>query len=286
MKSWYDGYRFGDVDVYCPWDVIKYCNALLSNPNAKPEAFWANTSGNDIIRTFIDKAKATTKKEIEQLIAGETIHKTINQQLTYNELYANIENMWSMLFMTGYVTQRGAADGDDVQLVIPNLGIRKIFKTQIYAWFQEKAIQEPSKLDAFCTAFQNGDAEGAETQFREYLRKTISIRDTYVKKDKKENFYHGILLGLLSHMEDWIIMSNKESGDGYSDILIEIEDCEIGIVIEVKYGENADLNAGCTEALAQIEKMNYDEKLLDDGMTKILKYGVACYKKQCRIVLA
>ena len=285
-KSWYDGYRFGLTEVYNPWDVINHCFELNTNPYAQPKAYWVNTSGNDIIRRLITMAKATTKNEIERLIANEAITKKLNLELTYRELEDSIENIWSVLYTTGYLTQTGLPDGDTFKLVIPNEGIRKIFKDQIYEWFKEYSGKDTSKLDNFCMMFRNGDASGAETAFTDYLKRVISIRDNNAPTAKKENFYHGILLGLFSHMEDWIVRSNVESGDGYSDVLIEIPDDEIGIVIEVKFGEDADMESGCQKALAQIEKMNYSEVLLDDGMTTILKYGIACYKKKCRIMKA
>ena len=282
-RTWYDGYQFGLTEVYNPWDVLNHCYELITNPYAQPRAYWINTSGNDIVRSLITKAKATTKGEIERLIAGESIRKKLNLELTYRELEDSVENIWSVLYTTGYLTKSGIPDGDWFDLVIPNEGIRKIFKDQIYEWFREYAGQDTSLLDRFCLAFRNGDTAEAEKLFSDYLKRVISIRDNNAPTTKKENFYHGILLGLFSHMEDWYVRSNVESGDGYSDILIEIPEEEIGIVIEVKFGEDADMETGCRNALAQIEKMNYVETLLDDGMTTILKYGISCYKKKCRI---
>lgn len=233
VKAWYDGYRFGNVDVYCPWDVISYVDALCVNSGAKPKDYWSNTSSNDIVKRFIQKAKqTTTKREIEQLIAGETIRKEIRQELTYRDLEDTIDNLWSVLFTTGYLTTAGEADGNIYSLKIPNLEIRKIFTQQIYTWFQENAQKDGATLDAFCEAFKKGDANGIEKQFNDYLWNTISIRDTFVK-GKKENFYHGILLGLLRYKENWAVSSNRESGDGYSDIAIEIGEDRIGIIIEV-----------------------------------------------------
>lgn len=286
MKEWYDGYHFGDVEVYCPWDVVCYTNKLRSKPNAQPEAFWLNTSSNDIVRHLIEKVgTGVTKREIEQLVAGEAIRKEIHQELVYKELYSSIENIWSVLFMTGYLTQQGEPDGDEYQLIIPNLEIRKIFTKQIMEFFKDTVRRDGEALHAFCEALKNGDEAGVEEQLRKYLKKTISIRDTFVKKATKENFYHGILLGLLGFKADWGVSSNKEAGTGYSDILIEIEDEEIGIILEVKYSDKADLEAGCMEALEQIEKENYVEELRDAGMKTILKYGIACYKKNCRVLL-
>lgn len=288
IKTWYDGYRFGNADVYCPWDVINYCAKLRADPDAAPRPFWINTSGNDIIRKFIRMATPSTRREIEALVAGETVTHRIRQELTYRELYDNIDNLWSVLFTTGYLTQRGSgADAADVyRLAIPNLEIRQIFEEQIQEWFQEEARKDAPRLDAFCDAFPQGDAEAVERQFNAYLRKTISIRDTAVKTAKKENFYHGILLGLLAHREDWVVASNVESGDGYSDILVELEEDGLGIVIEVKYAENGNFEKGCREAMAQIDDMGYVASLLEDGMERILKYGIACHKKKCMVQVA
>lgn len=296
VKDWYDGYLFGDTEVYCPWDVINYVDLLRSEPKALPRAYWVNTSGNDIIRNFIKTATPQTKRELECLIDGGTVEKKINQELTYRDLYQSTENLWSVLFTTGYLTRRKTVATDDMgdaadydaydiyPLAIPNREIRKIFIDQVMEWFKEETRKDAPKLDAFCESFARGDAASAEQYFNAYLRKTISIRDTSVRKGRKENFYHGILLGLLSHREDWIITSNAESGDGFSDILIELEEEGIGIIIEVKYpdGEN-DLENGCKKALSQIEKMNYEEKLRNDGYTAIYKYGIACHKKRCMV---
>lgn len=300
-KEWYDGYRFGDVDVYCPWDVINYCAALRADPRALPRAYWLNTSGNDIIRNFIRMAEPKTKREIECLIDGGSVEKKINQELTYRDLYRNIENVWSVLFATGYLTRRKvplshdhaaafdiAADkeADDIfYLVIPNLEIKKIFIDQVMEWFQEESRKDAPKLDALCDAFAGADAAAVEECFNAYLRKTISIRDISVRRGLKENFYHGILLGLLSHRGDWIVSSNMESGDGFSDILVELEEEGIGIVIEVKYPDGDDLENGCRKALAQIERMNYEDRLRQNGLTTIYKYGIACHKKRCRVLL-
>lgn len=283
IKEWYDGYRFGNTDIYCPWDVVNYVKLVQFEPDAVPRAFWMNTSGNDIIHRFLQKANMTTRREIERLISGEYVVKRIYQELTYRELYKTIDHLWSVLFTTGYLTQRGKVDEETYLLSIPNLEIRKIFIEQIRDWIQEVVRKDMPALDMFCEAFARGDAETIEQQFNTFLHKTISIRDTSVRKDKKENFYHGILLGLLSHREDWIIESNAESGDGYSDILVEIEEKNIGIIIEVKYPDNGNLETGCKNALAQIQKNNYQERLVEDGMEIILHYGIACWKKKCKV---
>lgn len=285
VKTWYDGYRFGNTSVYCPWDVINYCAKLRTDSAAPPRAFWINTSGNDIIRTFLHKAGPATRRELERLIDGESISKKIHQELTYRDIYKDIDNLWSVLFTTGYLTQQGNSDGKFFHLTIPNLEIREIFTEQIFEWFQEEARKDTLQLETFCRAFPLADAETVETLFNAYLRKTISIRDTGVRKTKKENFYHGILLGLLSHREDWIIESNAESGDGFSDILVEIEESNTGIVIEIKYADDGNLENGCKYALAQIEEKGYTTRLLQNGLKNIVQYGIACYKKNCKVIV-
>lgn len=287
MKMWYDGYRFGNVDVYCPWDVISYCDELRSDKTATPKNYWSNTSSNDIVRHFIEKAgTGTIKREIERLVAGEEVSREIHQELVYKELYDSIDHIWSVLFMTGYLTQRGKAENDTFRLVIPNMEIRRIFIRQIMDLFKENVRKDGEMLNTFCSSLQNGDAAGVERQFTEYLQKTISIRDTFVQKQTKENFYHGILLGILGFKENWSVLSNRESGDGYQDIQIEIEDEKIGIIIEVKYAHNANLDAECEKALEQINNVGYADALYEDGIQKILMYGIACYKKRCRVVLS
>lgn len=283
IKEWYDGYCFGKTDVYCPWDVINYVNQLRFEPDAKPRAFWINTSGNAILRMFLQKMTMKTRRELERLVNGECVAKRVNEELTYRELYESIDNLWSVLFTTGYLTSRGECENGCRLLAIPNQEIRRIFTEQIFTWFQEEVRKDTPKLDAFCRAFQEGDAAAVEHQFNAWLRQTISIRDTGVRKNQKENFYHGVLLGLLSHREDWDLDSNAESGEGYSDIQIEIADEEIGIVIEVKYADDGNLENGCREALAQINGKNYADRLLQDGMTAVLKYGIACHRKRCLV---
>lgn len=283
IKEWYDGYCFGKTDVYCPWDVINYVNQLRFEPDAKPRAFWINTSGNAILRMFLQKMTIKTRRELERLVNGECVAKRVNEELTYRELYESIDNLWSVLFTTGYLTSRGECENGCRLLSIPNQEIRRIFTEQIFTWFQEEVRKDTPKLDAFCRAFQEGDAAAVEHQFNAWLRQTISIRDTGVRKNQRENFYHGVLLGLLSHREDWDLDSNAESGEGYSDIQIEIADEEIGIVIEVKYADDGNLENGCREALAQINGKNYADRLLQDGMTAVLKYGIACHRKRCLV---
>lgn len=284
IKEWYDGYRFGDVDVYCPWDVISYVNKLLVKRNWQPQNYWANTSSNDVLKRLLEKATSETKDEIERLIAGESVIKRINEELTYKELYDSIENVWSVLFVTGYLTQQGESDGKMRRLVIPNREIHDIFMTQIRGWMQDKAWEDRVRLNAFCEAFRNADGETVQTIFTEYLNETVSVRDTAVRKELKENFYHGFLLGLLRFKEDWKVLSNRESGQGYADIVIEIFSEKTGIVIEGKYAENGDLDAGCREAMAQIEREEYANQPNLDGMSRVIKCGIAFHVKNCRAV--
>lgn len=284
IREWYDGYRFGELNIFCPWDVVSYCHALKINSSAVPQNYWVNTSSNSIVRKFLHRADGTTRDEIELLISGGIVWKKIRQELTYRDIDSKIDNLWSILFTTGYLTQCGKDDGSMTGLVIPNKEVRWIFQEQIQDWFEKETKRDAQMLKNFCRAFEENDTDAIEKGFTSYLRKTISIRDTNVKKELKENFYHGILLGLFAGMEGWKVKSNPEAGEGYCDISIEVENKEIGIIIEVKYAENASFDHGCREALRQIADKNYAEILLDDGMTVIRKYGIACYKKRCRVV--
>lgn len=287
MKEWYDGYQFGKVGVYCPWDVINYCDALRADSDAQPKNYWSNTSSNDAVKRFIRESdqRAAARNEIEKLVAGEVITKEIHQELTYQDMYDSIDHIWSVLFTTGYLTQRGNPERNSYQLAIPNVEIREIYTTQIMEYFKENVPKNGELLKNFCSALENGEAENVEKLLGGYLKRTISIRDTFVKKQMKENFYHGILLGILSFQYAWGVSSNKESGDGYSDILIETEDGETGIVLELKYAEDGNLEAACQEALRQIGEKRYGEELLDEGIDSILKYGIAFYKKRCRVMM-
>lgn len=284
MKEWYDGYHFNSLDIYCPWDVVSHCHALKMYPDMEAQNYWINTSSNDIVRRFISQADAATKDEIEQLINGGIIRKKIRQELTYRDLDSNIENLWSILFTTGYLTQCGQDEDGMTWLVIPNREIRWIYEEQIQEWFKEETRRDTQKLENLGRAFEQNDTETIEKEFTSYLRKTISIRDTSTRKKMKENFYHGILLGLFAGMSGWKVKSNAESGEGYSDISVEVEDKDIGIIIELKYAEKAAFDEGCREALRQIHDKNYEEALIDDGMKTIYKYGIACYKKRCKVV--
>ena len=306
VKRWYDGYQFGNAEVYCPWDVLNHCDRIRSGSHVQPENYWINTSSNDAVKRFIqESANATTKREIERLVAGEVITKEIHQELTYAEAYQSIDNIWSLLFTTGYLTQRGKAEGRHMKLAIPNLEIRDIYVTQIMEFFKENVREDGEMLNRFCDALQDEDAENVEKIFTEYLRKTISIRDTAVRTEMKENlptgkattkgakgqppsvcFYHGVLLGILGVKTRWGISSNREMGEGYADILAEPDTGDMGIIIEVKYAHDGNLDGACKEALKQIEYTKYEDDLEDDGVENILKYGIACYKKRCKVMLA
>ena len=285
VKEWYDGYHFGNTDIYCPWDVIRYCKSLCADPNAMPEDFWSNSSGNAIVRRFIDKADVQTKNEIERLIAGECIEKEISLELTYDELDKSIENLWSVLFTTGYLTHQGRTESGKYRLTIPNREIKNLFIKKIREWFSDVSRNDGKKLEEFSNAFLEKNPEKIEQIFGDYLWNTISIRDTAVAKEKKENFYHGILLGLLGYKATWLTKSNAESGTGYSDILVEVPDNRTGIVIELKYAENGEMDAACAKALEQIEEKDYVDRLRQDGMRNFIKYGIACFKKDCKVVV-
>ncbi len=285
VKEWYDGYRFGNADIYCPWDVISYVDRLSADPYAEPEAFWINTSGNDLVKRFIDKADKTTQNEIERLIAGEAIEKKVRLDLTYNELDSSIDNLWSVLFTTGYLTKEGRSVNGVYKLVIPNREVREVFVLQIQEWFKEHVADDEEPMRVFCHAFLKGEPEDIQKRLNIILNRMISVLDAKAPDEKKENFYHGLLLGLLRSEVNWLIMSNAESGDGFRDILIEPEDPDTGIVIEVKYASSvAGLEKACEEALRQIQEKRYEERLRNDGRTDILTYGIAFCRKRCKVV--
>lgn len=288
VKEWYDGYRFGNVDVYCPWDVINFCSDHLADPGLEPKNYWANTSGNSVISHFIDsvgKPQKLTRMELEQLVNGGIVQKEINSELTYKELYSSIDNLWSTLFMTGYLTQRGEFSGNRYNLVIPNREIRNIITNHILKMFKENVKDDGKTVSDLCDALLNQNPEKVESIFTEYMKKTISIRDTFAQKPTKENFYHGLLLGILGFKENWSVMSNRESGDGFGDILIRIEDEDVGIVIEVKYADDGNLQGECEKALQQIIDIRYTEVLEQEGIHTIIKYGIACYRKKCKVLM-
>lgn len=288
VKEWYDGYRFGNVDVYCPWDVINFCSDHLADLGLEPKNYWANTSGNSVISHFIDsvgKPQKLTRMELEQLVNGGIVQKEINSELTYKELYSSIDNLWSTLFMTGYLTQRGEPSGNRYNLVIPNREIRNIITNHILKMFKENVKDDGKTVSDLCDALLNQNPEKVELIFTEYMKKTISIRDTFAQKPTKENFYHGLLLGILGFKENWSVMSNRESGDGFGDILIRIEDEDVGIVIEVKYADDGNLQGECEKALQQIIDIRYTEALEQEGIHTIIKYGIACYRKKCKVLM-
>ena len=282
IKEWYDGYRFGNLSIYCPWDVINYCSDLTDENATEPQNYWVNTSSNDIVRRFVERADAAAKDEIEQLINGGTVRKEIRQELTYRDLDSDLDNLWSLLFTTGYLTQAGKDDRGQSQLTIPNREIKWIYVQQIRKWFKDETKKDSLRLESFCRAFLENDTAAIEEGFSAYLRKTISIRDADARKERKENFYHGILLGLFGSMPGWKVRSNAESGEGYSDISVEAE--ETGIIIELKYAEHAAFDDSCRKALDQIRDRGYEEALLDDGMKTVYRYGIACYKKRCKVI--
>ena len=284
-KAWYDGYRFGDADVYCPWDVINYVDLLKDDPKTKPQAYWINTSGNDLVKRFVDKADKTTQGEIERLINGEAIEKKVRLELTYNEIDDTIDNLWSVLFTTGYLTYDGETDDGKLRLIIPNHEVREVFILQIQEWFKKTFVRDDKPMRDFCQAFMNGDAEVIQKHLNLVMTRMISILDTKAKDDQKENFYHGLLLGLLRSDPTWLIMSNVESGDGFSDIIIEPDDPDAGIVIEVKYAPIiAELDSACKNALDQIKERRYDERLRNEGREDNIGFGIAFCKKRCKVV--
>ena len=285
VREWYDGYRFGDTSVYCPWDVIKYAQILLRDRDAEPENYWANTSGNDLVRRLLKRADQTTRNEIEQLLNGGTIVKNIRQELTYRDIEDSIDNIWSVLYSTGYLTQRGRLPGKQMKLALPNREVKELFIELVKDWFQETTYADSARIQRFCAAFPAGDASTIQDMLHDYLWDSISVRDTAVRINMKENFYHGMVLGLLRSQGNWLIQSNAETGEGYSDISIQTPD-RIGIVIELKYADDGNLEAACAEALKQIEIKKYTEGLRRRSLKKILKYGLAFCEKECMAVMA
>ena len=291
IRDWYDGYRFGKTDVYCPWDVINYCDELLAAPLAPPENYWANTSGNDLIRRMLKNANQTTKNEVEELLNGGKVTKRIKQELTYREIDDSIENVWSVLYATGYLTGMHVEqeDADIFRLWIPNGEIRKLFYELVEDWFREVTRSDTSRISRFCAAFPTGDTDTIQEMLSDYLWDSITVRDTAVRRNMKENFYHGMLLGLLQSQDSWLVRSNAETDEGSSnccgDISIQTPD-RTGIVIELKYAEDGNLEAACGEALKQIEEKKYAEGLKRRGAKKIIKYGIAFCEKECMVVMA
>ena len=286
MKAWYDGYRFGYADVYCPWDVINYAKKLLADPKARPQAFWINTSGNDLVKDFVDVADATTQDEIERLVAGEAVEKKVRLELTYPEIRESIDNLWSVLFTTGYLTYTEQTEEGSYRLRIPNREVREVFVLQIQEWFKESIAKDRRPTQAFCRALLEGDAENAGNELDAIMSGMISVLDTKARDAQKENFYHGLLLGLLRSVSDWKILSNVEAGEGFSDIIIEPRrNLNMGILIEIKYAASfRGLEEGCAKALEQVKARRYDERLRNEGREDILAYGIAFNKKRCKAV--
>ena len=284
-KEWYDGYRFGNVDVYCPWDVINHIDRIKDDPNARPEAYWINTSGNDLVKRFVDKANRTTRNEIEQLIAGNAIEKTLRLDLTYDEIDNSIENLWSVLFTTGYLTQAGMTEDGAYRLVIPNRETCEVFKLQIQEWFKKSIFSNAEQLTAFWKAFEEGNTDGVEMYLNRIMSNSISVFDIKTGEEKKEISYHNLLVGILTGNADWLVKSNVEAGEGFADIIVETEDPNAGIVVELKYTKDYDeMEQACRAALDQINDRRYQEYLLNDGRKDITLYGIAFCKKRCKAI--
>ncbi len=285
VQKWYDGYHFGNEDIYCPWDVINYCFDVRHDPGLSPQNYWINTSGNDVIKRFVAMADDKTREEIETLVAGGTIEKDIREDLTYSEIYDTIDNLWSLLYTTGYLTLQGRTDEGLLRLRIPNLEVRDVYVKQIREYFKESVKKDSGTLEAFCSALQSGDADAVEGLFAQYLERSISIRDSAVPNERKESFYHGVMLGVLMANSRMSVVSNREAGNGYADILAKSEDGQTGIVIEMKYAGDGDLDAACRDAIGQIDERRYTDAFRYTRVRKIKKYGVGCYKKSCRVAL-
>ena len=282
VKEWYDGYHFGNADVYCPWDVVNFVDRAKDDREARPEAYWINTSGNDLVKRFIDKANKTTKSEIERLINGEAIEKELRLELTYEEIDQSIENLWSVLFTTGYLTQSGRNENGVYRLIIPNREVREVFRLQINEWFKKSIFSNTERLTSFWKAFEEGDTEGVEQYLNRILSNSISVFDTKARKEEKESSYHNLLVGILTGNADWLVKSNVEAGEGFADIIIETDDPDAGIVVELKYTKNFDeLKAASQKALDQIRDRRYQEYLLNDERKNIRLYGIAFCKKRC-----
>ena len=282
VKEWYDGYRFGNADVYCPWDVINFVDRAKDDKEAKPEAYWINTSGNDLVKRFIDKANKTTKNEIERLINGEAIEKELRLDLTYEEVDQSIENLWSVLFTTGYLTQSGRNENGAYRLIILNREVREVFRIQINEWFKKSIFSNTERLTTFWKAFEEGDTEGVEQYLNRVLSNSISVFDTKARKEEKESSYHNLLVGILTGNADWLVKSNVEAGEGFADIIVETDDPDAGIVAELKYTKNFDdMKMTCQKAIDQIRDRRYQEYLLNDDRKDIRLYGITFCKKRC-----
>ena len=286
VKEWYDGYHFGNADIYCPWDVINYMDDLMSNPKAKPKAYWINSSGNDLVKRFIDKADTTTKDEVEQLISGNAVEKRIRLDLTYDEIDNSVENLWSVLFTTGYLTRFGESENGVYKLVIPNKEVREVFVLQIRDWFDRIVADDQVSTEKINRGFLEGRVEDIQQELTMFLGETISVMDTKARNEEKEIFYHGILIGILKNCSSWAVKSNKESGDGFADILVKPKNPDAGIIMELKYARSfGDLDKACERALEQIKDRRYDQEFREEGRNDILAYGIAFYKKRCKVVV-
>ena len=287
IREWYDGYRFGEMDVYCPWDVLNYCDELLADPSALPKNYWANTSGNELILHLLKKADQTTKDEMEELLADGTITKEIKQELTYRDIGDSEENVWSVLYSTGYLTGEHVENTstDVFRLKIPNGEIRNLFCGLVREWFNAMTRADSSRIKRFCMAFLSKDVPEIQKMLQDYLWDSISIRDTAARTNQKEHFYHGMLLGLLQSQGTWSVRSNMENGIGYSDISIRTPE-RIGIIIELKYAHDGNLENACAAALKQIEDKKYAEGLRRRGMKQQIKYGIAFCEKECMVAIA
>lgn len=286
VKEWYDGYKFGNADIYCPWDVMNYVDDLQDNPKLLPKSYWINSSGNDLLKRFIDKADSTTRDEIEQLIAGSAVGKRVRLDLTYDEIDRSIDNIWSVLFTTGYLTQAGVSAEGIYKLVIPNKEIREVFVLKIQEWFKTVVDSNQASTEKINQGFLVGNSEAIQQELTMFLTETISILDTKARDEQKDNFYHGILLGILKNYSGWAVKSNRESGDGFADILVKPQNPDAGIIIEVKYAHSfKDLEYACERALKQAHDRRYDEIFREDGRSQILVYGIAFYKKRCRVIV-
>lgn len=284
-KEWYDGYHFGDADVYCPWDVINHVDRLCGEPDAKPQSYWINTSGNGLVKRFIDKANKTTRDEIERLVSGETIEKQVSLELTYDEIDTTIDNLWSVLFTTGYLTQTGMTESGAYKLVIPNKEVRVVYKLQIQEWFKRTVMSNTEQLKNFWKAFDGGDTKAVENYLNRTLSNSISVFDTKARDEEKESSYHTILVGLLVGNADWLVKSNVEAGDGFADIIVETEDFDAGIIIELKYSKTfSGMDKACEKAITQIKEKRYDEYLKNDDRHDIMIYGIAFCKKKCKVI--
>lgn len=286
VKEWYDGYHFGNADIYCPWDVINYMDDLMSNPKAKPKAYWINSSGNNLVKRFIDKADTTTKDEVEQLISGNAVEKRIRLDLTYDEIDNSVENLWSVLFTTGYLTRFGESENGVYKLVIPNKEVREIFILQIRDWFDRIVADDQASTEKINRGFLEGRVEDIQQELTMFLGETISVLDTKARNEEKEIFYHGILIGILKNCSSWAVKSNKESEDGFADILVKPKNPDAGIIMELKYARSfGDLDKTCERALEQIKDRRYDQEFCEDGRNDILAYGIVFYKKRCKVVV-